>query len=113
MYTHILEAALHERPQAETAMTASEALAKLLDSRQHLDAVAPEQGMDWSSNALANQVAYDIALIDLARCFGLACDPSSFEQPRRRRIELERELISRGIRLEQLDQSAHSTYEHH
>ena len=62
--------------------------------------------MDWSSAALANQVAYDLALIDLARCLGLDCDPASFDQPQRRRIELEGELISHGIRLDEPEQQA-------
>jgi hypothetical protein len=52
-------------------------------------------------------VAYDIALIDLAWSVGLDCDPSTWGQPERRRTELRRELISRGIRSDKLDQVAH------
>jgi hypothetical protein len=104
MYTQILDVALHERPQREAEMGTGEALSALLDCRQHLDLVASsEPGTDWSSAALANQISYDIALIDLARCFGLDCDPSSFDQPQRRRTEIEHTLIARGVRLEGFD----------
>jgi hypothetical protein len=82
----------------------------LLERRQHLDSItSSERGSDWSSTALALQVAYDIALIDLARCVGLNCDPSSFDQPQRRRIEMERQLASRGIRLGEHGQLPKST----
>ena len=109
MYTQILDVALRERPQREAEMATGEALSALLDCRQHLDLVASsERGTDWSSAALANQIAYDIALIDLARCVGLDCDPSSFDQPQRRRTDIERQLISRGVRLEGFDQRADS-----
>jgi hypothetical protein len=111
MYTHILDAALRERSQPDTGMTTGEALNVLFECRRQLDSVAPERGTGWSSTALANQVAYDLALIDLARCVGLDCDPGSFDQPQHRRIELEHELISCGIRLDELDQQGSSTSE--
>jgi hypothetical protein len=63
--------------------------------------------MDWTPTALA--VAYDIALIELAHSVGLDCDPRTFDQPECRRTELRRELISRGIRLDKLDQVAYSS----
>ena len=109
MYTQILDVALRERPQREAEMVTGEALCALLDCRQHLDLVASsERGSDWSSAALANQIAYDIALIDLARCVGLDCDPGSFDHPQRRRTDIKRQLISRGVRLEEFDQEADS-----
>ena len=110
MYTYILEAALRDRGQPDSGMTARDALAVLFECRRQLDSIASaESSADWSATALANQVAYDLALIDLVRSLGLDCDPSSFDQPQRRRIELERELISRGIPLDELDQRASST----
>jgi hypothetical protein len=63
---------------------------------------------DWGAAALANQVAFDLALIDLAESVGLEVDSSSFDRPQRRRLELERELKSRGIRLDELDPEASS-----
>ena len=106
MYTQILEAALSERRQP-AVVTAAEALGALLFCHSRLGSNGSlERGLDWSSTALANQVAYDIALIDLARCVGIACEPGAFSQPERRRDELKRELVSRGIRLDELDQQA-------
>jgi hypothetical protein len=112
MYAYILEAALSERSQPDAVMATGEALTVLFECRQHLDSTATEPGMDWSSTALANQVAYDLALIDLARCAGLDCDPSSFDQPQHRRIEVERKLLSCGIRLDELGQQERSSSDH-
>jgi len=110
MYTYILESALRERRQPGTALTTDEALIELAQCRQRLDATASsERSSDWSSAALANQVEYDIALIEVVRSAGLDCEAGSFDQPQRRRMELERELTSHGIRLDELDQRANSS----
>jgi hypothetical protein len=107
MYTQLLEAALNEHRQPAVAPTAVEALAALLHCGTRLGSSGSlERRLDWSSIALANQVAYDIALIELARCVGIACDPGTFDQPVRRRNELTRELESRCIHLNELDQRA-------
>ena len=111
MYANILDVALRDRSQSDTGMTIGEALVVVFECRQHLDSIASERGMDWSSTALASQVAYDIALIDLARCVGLDCEPNSFDQPQERRAELKRDLVSRGIRLDELGQQADSNSE--
>jgi glycerophosphoryl diester phosphodiesterase len=105
MYTHILEAALGERPLPAVAPTTAGALAALLRCHARLGSTGSlERTMDWSSLALANQVAYDIALIDLARCLGIDCDPATFDQPERERNELKRALESHGILLDELAQ---------
>jgi hypothetical protein len=49
---------------------------------------------------LADQVAYDVALIELARSVGLPCDPATFDQPELRRNELDRELAARGVHVD-------------
>jgi hypothetical protein len=112
MYAYILEAALRERSQPTAQLTTGDALAVLLECRRFLGSIASPRSAGWGSTALANQVAYDLAIIDLARSIGLDCDAASFDQPQRRRIELERELISRGVALDDLDQQANSTWEH-
>jgi hypothetical protein len=66
-------------------------------------------GTYWSAIAIANQVDYDIALIQLARSLGLDCDPETFFQPERRREELRQQIIGRGIHLDELDHPARST----
>ena len=109
MYTYILEAALRDRSQPDVGMTTEEALAVFLECRLHLESAASSERIaDWGSAALANQVAFDLALIDLADSVGVECDPSSFDQPQRGRIALERELISRGILLDELDRHSNS-----
>jgi hypothetical protein len=107
MYTYILEAALRERSGTDTPLVTGDAIAALLECRRYLGSVTPSGWSgDWGSAALAHQVAYDLALIDLAKSVGMDCDTASFDQPQRRRIELERELASRGIALGELGQQA-------
>jgi hypothetical protein len=110
MYTYILDAALRERSEPDTPLTTNEAVAIVLDCRRYLGSIASSGWSgDWGSSALSNQVAYDLALIDLARLVGIDCEATSFDQPQQRRIELERKLISRGLEFDELDQKASST----
>lgn len=112
MYNHILEAALRERSHHKTGITEGEALAVLFECRKRLGPIeSSERGLDWSSTALANQLAYDLALLDLAGCVGIDCDPTSFDQPQRRRIEIEQELAELGVRLDELDHQPSSSSE--
>jgi hypothetical protein len=98
MYSHLLTAAVEERP-AGAEPTPAETLSTLLNCRDRLRSWG--QGTGWTSAALADQVAYDIALIDLARCVGIDCGVDTFDQPERRRLELWRDLTARGIDLDQ------------
>jgi hypothetical protein len=100
MYADILDSAFLERPGTTSSLTVTEAVTELLDRWKKLTSTrAKERSIDWAATALANQVAYDVALIDLARSVGIACDPDTFEQPERRRNELNRELAARGVHL--------------
>jgi hypothetical protein len=98
MYTYLLTAAVEHRRPAAGEPTPAEALSTLLHCRDRLRSWGKET--DWTSTALADQVAYDIALIDLARCVGIDCDLDTFDQPERRRLELSRELKASGIDLD-------------
>jgi hypothetical protein len=109
MYAQILDTAFRERPSPVAKATVSEALSAFLYCRDRLNPL--EMQADRTTIALANQVAYDIALIELARSGGLDVDPQTFDQPERRRTELRRELIARGIRLDKPDKLAQSTSE--
>jgi hypothetical protein len=99
MYTHLLTAAMEERCPAAAEPTPDETLSTLLYCRDRLRSWAEET--DWTSTALADQVAHDIALIELARCVGIDCGLDTFDQPERRRLELSRELTARGIHLDE------------
>jgi hypothetical protein len=110
MYTQILETAIEER-QPQTASSEAQALSELSQCRVRMNANLFNRGADWASTALANQIAFDVALIAFARSLGIACDPEAFEQPEVCRAELGRELASRGFPLDELDPKAWSRLE--
>jgi predicted nucleic acid-binding protein len=100
MYTDILHKAFERRPKAVGPPVVSDAVKEVLDRRSRLAVTrSPKRAAGWAANALANQVAYDVALIELAQSVGLACDPSTFDQPELRRNEVDRELAARGVHL--------------
>jgi hypothetical protein len=61
---------------------------------------------------VADQLAYDIALIELAQGVGVDCDLFGFDQPPRERNRIEQALAARGLRLNDLDEEAPSTAQH-
>jgi hypothetical protein len=100
MYTEILHMAFERRPKAAGPPMVSEAVEELLECRSRLAVTRSlKRPGDWAASALANQVAHDVALIELARSVGLVCDPATFDQPELRRSELDRELAARGVDL--------------
>lgn len=99
MYTQLLGAALEKIASSTEESTTGEALVELLRCRNRLDAGMAREGPHWATDAIADELAYDIALIELARGFGVECDVSDFDNPRKGRAGLERDLGSRGIRL--------------
>ena len=105
MYTALLEAALSEQRQSSAEPTTGEGLAKLLRCRSRLEVGrSSHTGTGWVPTALADQLAYDVALIRFARQLGIACDVSTFDPPQPARTRLEYELADRGVRLEELDE---------
>jgi hypothetical protein len=104
IYTQLLSVALDEARTSndETCHTSTtEALANVAAcrSRLHVDAGAPAQP-DWAPGALADQLAYDIALIDLARHFDIDVDLDGFGRSLTERARIEQMLISRGLPLD-------------
>jgi hypothetical protein len=100
MYTDLLAAALVDRlPRADTP-TSHEVLSELRSRRRHLSDISSHDGRGWAPDAVADQLAYDVALMDLSRLLGIECDVLRFDQPQQERARLERELDSGGIRLE-------------
>jgi hypothetical protein len=98
MYADILDSAFGWLPKAESPPTMTDAINVLVDCRTRLGQTrTTERPTDWAASALANQVAYDVALIELARSVGIACGPDTFDQPELRRSELRRELAIRGV----------------
>ncbi|MGP0031520.1 MAG: hypothetical protein ACLPVF_13560 [Acidimicrobiales bacterium] len=108
MYTQLLGAALEVRGSADPWSAVGSPLPGAQRHQCQLPARPDPDAGVADTGALADQIAYDIALIELARSVGVACAPSEFDQPQKRRHELERELASRGIRSVEDGAPAHS-----
>jgi hypothetical protein len=104
MYADILDKAFERRAGTGGPTTVSEALIALLECRSRLASTHPRVRLrgGWAASAVANQVAYDVALITLARCLGIACHPVAFDLPELRRKELDRQLAARGVHLDRM-----------
>jgi len=101
LYSDLLDAALQEREQSEGDPSSGEALARLVQYRHEVVwRQQPASDRALTTPALADQMAYDVALIRYARSLGIDCDPEGFGSPRDERQRLERVLASRGIPLE-------------
>jgi hypothetical protein len=101
LYVELLNAALSEREQCERVPCADEALAELVRCRrQVVRREGPQADRGSATTALAEQVAYDIALARFARCVGVDCDPHRFGWPHDERKRTESVLVSRGIPLD-------------
>jgi hypothetical protein len=96
MYTQLLGAALERHSLSPSEATSGQALADLLHSRKRLKE-ATRHGSNWASAAVADELAYDIALIELARLVGVECEIGEFDKPAEGRTHLEERLESRGI----------------
>ena len=103
MYAELLVAALRDDRWSEGEPTTGVLLAKLLRYRSRLAEGTPASGDYPTPAAVADQLAYDATLIDLARRLGVECDVHGFAQPQHERARLERELSSRGVDLKELD----------
>jgi hypothetical protein len=100
MYTQLLEAALGARAISGQTRPVDASLAEVFRCRRQLEEVGPSDSVvDRVSAALADQVGYDVALIELTRALGIECDPRGFDQPQQQRHKLEHGLEVRGIRL--------------
>src|SRR5579864_2376776 len=97
MYTQLLRAALDQAHPPGGHSTKGEALANVLERRNDLGAyLSSHPGSNWASGAVADQLAYDIALIDIASQLGIDVDLNGFDQPENERARLERALLDRG-----------------
>jgi hypothetical protein len=98
MYSKLLARVLAESDRAQPDPSAEEALAQYL---RCLPVGAPAgcraPGPHWVESALADQVAYDAALIRYARSLGLPCDVQRFGWPRDERRSTERLVASHGV----------------
>lgn len=105
VYSQLLGNAL-DQTHAGQGSTTGDVLAQLLERRNRLGTdLSLYPGSDWAPDAIADQLAYDVALIELSRCLGIEVDLTKFGQPQHERARLEHALVSRGIRLDVLAES--------
>jgi hypothetical protein len=100
MYAHLVASALGELEKSQGSPVAATALSELRRCRRQLRmSLASRTGRDWAPAAVADQVAYDVALTRLARSLGVECDPTTFDRPEQQRLRLERAIAVAGIQL--------------
>jgi hypothetical protein len=99
MYSQLLEAVLDYEEDPEVRTRSQGPLADVLRLRHAMDRHATRTDPGWALQAVADQLAYDAALIRLARRRRIAADPTAFELPERGRAELEEALIAKGVNL--------------
>ena len=102
MYVELLEAVLHDEgdPSAPPAPRSSGPLAELIRLRRVLEKQAERNDPGWALQTVADQLAYDAALVRMAAKRGVAFDLEHFAVPEQGRGELERALVERGVNLQ-------------
>lgn len=110
MYAQLLDVVLQERRRPGTSAARGERLAELLRCRGQLAANAPSNvGPNRVAVTLADQLEYDIALVEFAQGVGVDFDLRRFDQPEVERDRLEQALVLHGIPLHHLDEQAPPT----
>ena len=119
MYVNLLSAALGQRPFAEADAEANAgadaeperyAIEEVRRRRAELErGVPPGTDGDAVPLLLAQQVGYDVALMELARAVGIDTGPDRFEQPQQERARLEQAIGERGISLDGRAQRANGS----
>ncbi len=101
MYSQLLEAVLANEADPEVRPRSQGPLADVLRLRHAMDRRASQADGDpgWAMQAVADQLAYDAALIRLARRRGIPTDPTRFEIPEQGRAEIEEALVAVGVNL--------------
>jgi hypothetical protein len=98
MYTQLLDAAVGQRGPDAPLTTKHGALDALRHRRRDLiGGVLPATDPDAVPVMLAREIAYDLALLELAELMGIGTDLLRFEQPWQERARLEEALRERGV----------------
>jgi hypothetical protein len=99
MYTQLLEAVLAYEADQATEPRSQGPLAEVIRLRHTIDRHATRSDPGWALQAVADHLAYDAALMVLARKRGIPTDAESFDVPDRGRATLEEALIAFGVNL--------------
>ncbi len=101
MYSELLSAALAHTRRGDDAGDTRAAIDEARQRRDELELdVPPATEPDAVHVLLARQVGYDVALVRLARLFGIDTGPGQFDRPESERSRLEAALGEHGIRLD-------------
>jgi hypothetical protein len=104
MYGELIGAALEGIGPTDRARSLTDMVCDLMRCRGRLVRGGSTIGPPgWAPDAVADQLAYDVVLIELARRRGIACDPLAFDQPGAERARLERTLVSGGFATDVLE----------
>jgi hypothetical protein len=99
MYVQLLEAVLADEDAPASGPRSQGPLAGLLRLRHTVEQHAARGDPGWALQAVADQLAYDAALVRLARRRSIAVDIHSFDIPERGRAGLEQALRDKGVHL--------------
>jgi len=101
MYARLLEAVLTDEgdPSPVVATRTPGPLAELVRLRHAMDKHAERTDPGWALQAVADQLAYDAALVRLARKRGVPVDLGCFDVPEQGRDQLEQALVDKGVNL--------------
>ena len=98
MYARLLEAVLTEDDDPSSVPARSSGpLAELVRLRHAMDRHAERNDPGWALQAVADQLAYDAALVRLARKRGVSVDIGCFDVPEQGRARLEQALADMGV----------------
>jgi hypothetical protein len=104
MHGELIGAALEGVGPFDRARTPQDLVHELIRCRNRLEQGGSTSGAAGGvPDAVADQLAYDVVLIRLARRRGIACDPLAFDQPQAGRARLERALVSGGLATDVLE----------
>ncbi len=100
MYSQLIRSALDTRDVEFDAPIEQlhKDLLSLHASLQRTGSEYPKHSREAAAE-IAQQLAYDVAMVDLARKLGVACDLSGFDRPEEERLRLRRELSRLGIKV--------------
>ncbi len=101
MYVRLLDAVLSDVPDPSAPPPARSPgpLAELVRLRHVMEKHAEHAGTGWALQAVADQLAYDAALVRLARKRGVVVDIGCFDVPDQGRARLEQALVDKGVNL--------------
>jgi len=99
MYTQLLEAVLAYEADTPSLLRSQGPLADVIRLRHALERHLGRTDPGWALQAVADQLAYDAALVRLARQRGVDIGIRAFDIPERGRAAIESALLARGVNL--------------